>query len=309
MYKEIIVTTTSENADLVADGFFAIGVSGVKIIDPRDVQDVIKSGMHWDYIDDGLLNPTNKDAKVSAFVSQEECSAKIEELKAYLKEVYGLDAEELKIVDSDYEDGDWLNEWKKFYKPIPVGKFVVVPEWEHYDNPEGLTPILIDPSMAFGTGEHESTRLCLSLLSDIDLDGKDVIDVGTGSGILGIGAAKKGAASVYMCDIDSLSVKSAAENAERNGVRHLVTIENADLLQKTDRKGDVVLANLTADILIRLSEGLSVACRKGTVLICSGIIHSRKQEVIDAFVKQGFRLTAAPSMGEWDALQMEYYGA
>ena len=143
-------------------------------------------------------------------------------------------------------------------------------------------------------------------MSGVDFHGKDVIDVGTGSGILGVAAALDGAKSCYMCDIDSVAVKAATENAALNEVDGFVVIENADLLTKENKKGDVVLANLTAGILVRLSKDLSDHIVKGGILICSGIIHERKQEVIDAFPRAGFILCEEVVMGEWDALKFTY---
>lgn len=302
MYKEIIVDTTQEGVDFVADAFFFMGAGGVKIIDPNDVNELIKSGVNWDYIDDKLLNQFDAPVKVSAFVSEEDCQGKIAALKEILKEISGVDFGTLDISVVDYVDGDWLTEWKKYYKPIDLGKFVVVPEWIDYSAKEGKIIIKIDPSMAFGTGEHESTKLCLQLLGEAEAQGKDVIDVGTGSGILGIGAAKAGAKSVYMCDIDSLSIKSARENAALNGVSNAVTIEESDLIKKEGLTGDVILANLTADILIRLSSGLDKHIRKNGIIICSGIIHSRKNEVIAAYQQKGYDVKEERMMGEWDAL-------
>lgn len=303
MYKEIIVDTTTEGADFIADAFFSIGVSGVKIIDPGDVNELIKSGRNWDYIDDKLLNIKDRVTKVSAFVSEEDLKKKIAELKENISYISGVELGTLEISVADYKDGDWLTEWKKYYKPIEIGKFAVVPEWIDYDNKDGRTVIKIDPSMAFGTGEHESTKLCLSLLSEIDISGKNVADVGTGSGILGIGAAKAGAAYVYMSDIDSLSIKSAKENAALNSVTDIVGIEEGDLIKK-EIAADVVLANLTADILIRLAGSIGNKIKRGGALICSGIIHKRKQEVIDAFLNEDFTLAKHAEMGEWDALML-----
>ena len=178
-----------------------------------------------------------------------------------------------------------------------------MPEWIDYPKKDNRIKILIDPGMAFGTGEHESTKMCLKLMSEVDFTDKDVIDVGTGSGILGVAAILSGAKSAYMCDIDSVAVKAAEENAKLNGVKDIVDIELADLLTKQDKRGDIVLANLTAGILIRLSSDLMNHMKDNGILICSGIIHERKQEVIDSFVKNGFKLEKELIMGEWNALQ------
>jgi|AGTN01.1.fsa_nt_gi ribosomal protein L11 methyltransferase len=275
-YKEIIVYTNSDSVDILSDAFFHIGVNGVKIDDPGEIAEFLKGGGSWDYIDEKLLKGGGE-VKVSGFVTAEECEEKIGEIKNYLLEEYGIAPESLKISAIESEEVNWLEEWKKYYSPIEIGAFAVVPAWIDYKTDKIV--VKIDPSTAFGSGEHESTKLCLKFLSGINLKNKTVLDVGCGSGILGIAAAKSGAKRVYMCDLDGLAVKSARENAALNGVSDEVMIEEADLLSKTGLEGDVILANLTADILIRLSKFLPEKCSPSAVLICSGIIHSRKKRL------------------------------
>ncbi len=305
MYKEIIIETTSEGEDFVSDAFFSVGVSGVKIIDPNDIKELYTNGINWDYIDDNLLENKEDKVLVSGFVSEEDVDRKVKDVLADLKDINYVDMGSLKVSIVDYVDEDWMTEWKKHYKPIEIGDFAVVPEWIEYANEDNKLVIKIDPSMAFGTGEHESTKMCLALMSKIEIANKFVIDVGTGSGILGIGAIKKGAKRVYMCDIDSLSIKSARENSELNGVLSQVEIEESDLCSKTDAVAEVLLANLTAEILLRLAEDLPTHLEIGGYMVCSGIIHARKQAVIDEFTAQGMSLVEAIEMGEWDALLLK----
>lgn len=298
-WYEIIVSTTSEGTELIADAFFSIGcLGGVKIIDKNDVLDIIKNQQMWDYIDENLLKKSET-AFVSGFVSEEEKDQKIKELTDF------LDARELNYCEINtmlIDDESWYESWKRYYKPIVAGKYVIVPKWLNYSDDDSLIKVLMDPGMAFGTGEHESTKMCLMLLSELDVKGKSVIDVGTGSGILGIAAIKSGASSCYMCDIDCVAVKAAKENASLNGVENNVVIELNDLLSDKTKTADVVLANLTADILTRLSDGLKDHINNQGKLICSGIIHSRKEEVIATYKKAGFTLEKEVTMGEWNAL-------
>lgn len=302
-WYEIVVNTTTEGTELVADAFFSIGLTGgVKIIDKNDILDIIKNNKMWDYIDENLLK-ANETVKVSGFVSKEELENKTTELIKVL-DFYQVSYGEITHIEID--DVDWYDNWKRYYKAIDADRYVIVPKWINYENKENKTVILMDPGMAFGTGEHESTRLCLKLMSNIDFAGKNVIDVGTGSGILGIGAILSGAKSCYMCDIDSIAVKAAKENSALNKVDGKVDIELADLLTKSDKKADVVLANLTANILLILSADLSRYMRKGGILICSGIIHIRKEEVIKAFTNAGFTLCEEIAMGEWDGLKFAF---
>lgn len=303
MYREIIVETTHEGADFVSDAFFALGVTGVTVKDPQDVKDVLSSTSNWDYVDESVT--ANPDAKVyvSGFVSAEETEHKIAEMNTALEEWEGVvDLGTRKITVREYHDVNWLEEWKKYYRPIVAGRFTVVPEWLSTDGYEDSVVIRIDPSMAFGTGEHESTRLCLTLLGELEVEGKRVIDVGTGSGILGIGAAKLNAKEIFMCDIDSLSIASAKENATLNGVLDKVEIKVSDLTEQANGEYDIALANLTADILLRLAGDLPRVLVKGGKLICSGIIHSRKEDVKAGLNAVGLKIVREIAMGEWDAL-------
>lgn len=300
-WYEISVNTTSEGTELIADAFFSIGcVGGVKIIDKNDVTDALNSQVMWDYVDEEVFKNAEI-SKVSGYVSKNELNEKLKEFKTYCDNMnypYG----EINVYEVD--DESWYDSWKKYYKPIEIGRYVIVPKWINYTNGD-LIKILIDPGMAFGTGEHESTKMCLELMSDENFNCKDVIDVGTGSGILGIAAEKSGCKSCYMCDIDSVAVKAAQENAKLNGVYDKVEIELADLLEHKEKTADIVLANLTAGILERLSGDLINHINAHGCLICSGIIHERKKDVIDAFVKAGFTLKKEISMGEWNALKFE----
>lgn len=302
-WYEIIVNTTSEGTELIADAFFSIGCAGgVKIIDKKDITDVMNSQVLWDYIDEELLQQSEV-AKVSGFVSEDELKTKLDELKNYIKE-YNYPSGEINIAEID--DESWYDSWKRYYSPIEIGNYVIVPKWINYKNDKNLIKILIDPGMAFGTGEHESTKLCLSLMSELNFKNKGVIDVGTGSGILGIGATLSGAKSCYMCDIDSIAIKATQENVELNKIGDKVTIELADLLTKENKKADIVLANLTAGILQRLSVDLPKYIKDEGILICSGIIHERKNEVINAFVNAGFTLLKEISMGDWNGLKFQF---
>lgn len=299
-WYEITVNTTSEGTELIADAFFSIGcLGGVKIIDKKDIIDILNSNLMWDYIDEDIFQKADI-AKVSGFVSEDEFRAKFEEFKKFVENKNYPIGE---ITVNEVDDDSWYDSWKKYYSPIDIGRYTIVPEWIDYPKQDNRIKILIDPGMAFGTGEHESTKMCLKLMSEIDFSDKDVIDVGTGSGILGVAAILSGAKSAYLCDIDSVAVKAAEENAKLNGVHDVAEIELADLLTKQNKKGDLILANLTAGILIRLSSDLINHIKDNGILICSGIIHERKQDVIDSFIKHGFKLEKELIMGEWDALQ------
>lgn len=306
MYKEITVTTTAEYADFVADAFWSLGASGVSISDPGDLNEVLNSSTNWDYVDDSLTVADDA-VRVTGFVEGNNIEDTVSKLKDLLSLILGDDSDEMRIDVKDVEEADWENDWKSYYTPVEAGRFVVLPEWL---DTEGYAKevIRINPATAFGTGAHESTQLCLILMSELDFCGKYVLDVGTGSGILGIAASKSGAEEVYMTDIDPEAVRAAYENAELNGITKGVTAACTDLVKDLDVRADIVTANLTADILIRLSKDVSAHIKEGGILVCSGIIDSRKEDVIEVYEKLGFVLSRAENLGEWWGLEFTVGG-
>ena len=312
---EITVNTTHDTADIVADIFFNMGCQGVSIADKKDILDIMNradGAVFWDYIDEEILKKATDIVKVTSFFLQEEYESRRKELSDALDDLKANSGAEfcgsLEITAREIDDADWENNWKKYYKPITAGGIQIIPEWLKGKKQEGKTVIYLDPGMAFGTGEHETTKMCLMLMQDIPLAGKTVYDIGTGSGILGIAAAKLGA-YVIMSDIDPTSVLTAKQNAEKNGVKDKVNILRADLTKDgafKDGGADVAFANITADILIRLSGGIKNSLKKNGVLILSGIINEKKQAVIDKYLEAGFKVLEEKTEGGWIALRLLY---
>lgn len=303
-WYEISVTTTHEAADLVADLFFDLGGEGVSIRDKSDVEELYRSSVIWDYIDKKALDGYDDRVYVKFMVPESELKTKLKEVEeglAVLKSRSPFPVGAAEIIANPVDDADWRNEWKKYYKPIVTKSVTVVPKWINYPKAEGEKLLYINPGMAFGTGEHETTHMCLDLLAECSPKGKTVIDVGTGSGILGIAAVLLGAERAYMCDIDADAVLTAKENAELNGVSEKCDVEVADLLTKTDFEADVVLANITADVLIKLSKDIKKYVKDNGYLVVSGIINERVAEVAMAFKAAGFMQINAVNMGEWNA--------
>ena len=207
----------------------------------------------------------------------------------------------LTFVDGD----DWIEIWRKHYRPIELGNVLICPAWIERKPKEGQVEIIIDSNMAFGTGEHETTSMVISLMQNYVKNAETVIDVGTGSGILGIAAAKLGAKKVVMTDIDYVAVKSAKHNCEINGVADKCEVDLNNLLDDKNITGDLVLANITADVLLILSESIPSHVKNGGVLIMSGIIKSRVNEVIDRYSAIDFELVQRKDEGEWIALVMK----
>lgn len=294
-YKTITVTTTHKDADLVSSAMFDVGAQGVSIIDKQDFLDLVKSDVIWDYVEENVLLQSD-DVKVSTITEiddktfEKRLSTRLFEMKADGGIEYG------EIVVGEIDAADYENEWKKYYKPIVTKNITVVPTWIKYEPKAGERVMKLDPGMAFGTGSHATTRMCLDLM---DVKGKSVIDVGCGSGILGIAACLNGAKSVYMCDIDDQAVRFSIENAKQNGVN--AEIEQADLIAG-DRKADFIFANITADILMRLSASIGKHLNEGGEILLSGIIDPRLDEVVKCYEDAGFKVVKHKNLDEWNAL-------
>lgn len=302
---EVTVATNTETSEIVADILYELGSNGVAIYDTEDVESMLKSDIIWDYIDEKLLKKSEI-VTVKGYYDTENISDILLELDSALEKLRNNSLSavgSLEVTTMEIDDQDWVNVWRKYYKPIHTGRIVVVPNWIKYEPKDSETPIFIDSGMAFGTGEHETTRLCLELLGELEVADKEVLDIGTGSGILGIAAAALGAKSVFMSDLDIVAVESAKKNLALNTVVSDVTIKQCDLLSETDISGDIVLANITADILIRLSKDIKEHMRPSGYLIISGIIHMRADDVRGAFLSSGLKLDTERVDGEWRAMR------
>ena len=293
-FQHITVKTTHDYADLVASAMFDAGAEGVEILDSEDLRELLRSDTVWDYVDENLLvaDPVVRVSAVTAIGNAGFSASLADELDALAERGAYIGEVESRVID----DEDWANEWKKYFKPIVTDSVTVVPTWIAYSPREGEKLLRLAPGMAFGTGEHATTRMCLELMCAA---GRSVIDVGCGSGILGIAAAITGAKSVYMCDIDPQAVKAARNNAELNGV--VCEIEQADLLA-TSRRAELILANLTADLLIRMAPSVREHLEEGGKLVVSGIIAERLDEVKDAFSRLGYKVEKEAAEGDWRAL-------
>ncbi|MDE7337510.1 MAG: 50S ribosomal protein L11 methyltransferase [Clostridia bacterium] len=305
-YYEVTVDTTSETSELVAEILTEAGSAGIGIYDKNDLADLADSGIVWDYMEEHLIENDGK-AQVKGYFEEKDFVKTREDIDSrleFLKQNCPFDYGPLTVTVKTVDDCDWLESWKQYYKPIKAGRVTIVPEWIEYEPVDGEYVVKIDPGMAFGTGEHESTKMCLDLLQSLGMEGKSVIDVGTGSGILALAAAKLGADSVEAYDIDDNAVKSAGENCALNGLQDKITVGNANLLDKTAGKFDVVLANITADVLITLAESLGNYMKKDGVVIISGIILKRENDVRAAFENAGFIVLERVNMGEWVAFRL-----
>ncbi len=310
-YIELTVRTTTEASEIVADIMWNYTDFGVTICDVNDIIALQKGGdgLYWDYIDENALN-VGEAALVKCYLEKDTA---METAKNILSDIFqaeenaqgaipfGTKEDSKREVDGD----DWIDVWKKHFRPIHLGKIVVVPEWIEYQPKNGEKIVLLDSNMAFGTGEHETTSSCVELIQENLTPDCVCIDVGCGSGILGISALKLGAKKAYLTDIDPIAVTSATHNAEKNGVADRAVVAHSNLLDDTDIVADVMFANITGEILVMLAPSMPKNLKKGGTLILSGIIESRLQAVVTAYEHMGMTLEKQVRKGEWFALVMK----
>ena len=264
----------------------------------EDFSDFSLNGMYGELVDESILNADKEIVKVSLFVPEERSLAEYRDFIESRLASLGIKGE---ISADGVNEDDWAESWKQYYKPVPLGKVTIVPAWESYDARDGEVVIRMDPGMAFGTGTHETTRLVIRLMQDEIHGGERVLDVGTGSGILSICASKLGAASCNAYDIDPVAVKVARENAEADGCTN-ITVGVSDLLRGVDLSGgkyDFCVANIVADIIIRMLPDIKDYLKAGSPLILSGIIGERADEVREAVIKCGFTVEKEITENDW----------
>lgn len=305
-FIEFTVHTTTEGSELIADIFWNYTNYGVTVCDYNDIV-ALQSDKRtfWDYMDDDVARPSG-DVLVKCFlpldIADENIRSIIGDIEA-LKERSAFPLGTLETARREVDGDDWIDIWKKHFRPLHIGERVVVcPEWIEYAPKEGEAVVRLDSNMAFGTGEHETTAMCLELLQQYLHPGDAVVDVGCGSGILGIAALLMGAGFAYMTDIDYVAVQSAAHNAALNGVDGRAKIALSDLLEDADVRGQVMTANITADILCRLAGSIPKNLCPGGALILSGIIAPKLAQVIAAYEGVGLHLVKQLQRGEWYAL-------
>ena len=304
-YAELIVHTTTAGSDAVSDVLMEAGASGTMIEDRADIPDPSKPHGVWEIIDPKLLDSMPEDVLVHAwFEENPSLPSLIENISSGLSLLHDTvdNAGSLRVETRSVNDKSWADVWKKYFKPFYAGEHLVVkPTWEPFDPAPGDKVIEIDPGMAFGSGTHETTGMCLSILEENIRGGEEIIDVGTGSGILAIGAALLGAGHVLAVDIDPDAVKVAAENVANNHVQDVVTVQQGNLLEKVDAVCDICVANIISDVIISFAAPLMSHIRPGGLFICSGIVSQRGDEVAQALLSAGYEILQKYTRGEWTA--------
>lgn len=307
IWTEITIKTTTEAVEAITNILFENGAEGAMIDDPKDFNFEKTHEYDWDYVEEDILEENRKDdsVKIKTYVDEKinimEFISIIQE-KINLLPNYGLDIGEGKVYSESVDEQDWANNWKKYYKPTRIGeKIIIKPEWEDYSANSDDILIEMNPGMAFGTGNHETTSMCVVNLEKFVKDDSTVFDIGCGSGILGITAAKLGAKKVIGIDIDKIAVDVAKENIEKNNVSSIMSAVEGNLADDIDKniKADVLVANIMADIVILLSKDVKNFLAKGGIFISSGIILDKIDEVSKALEANGFEVIEVQKKGEW----------
>ena len=287
---EISIQTSHEAVELIAEIFRDLGASGVVIEDPELVNDYITSGK-WDYTDIPIAKETEVVVEKAYLPVNGELEGRIQTLQQEIKalESRGVNTAPAVLTTAELQDEDWSDTWKQYFHTEKPGERVVIkPTWEEYEPQDDEVVIELDPGAAFGTGTHATTSMCIRQLEKLVKPGMTVFDVGTGSGILSIISAKLAATNIQAVDYDDSVLKIVEENLEQNNVQDIISVAQSDLMQNVHGKAELVIANIIADIIIRLFDQLDEHLEQGGTLLTSGIIEDRIEEVLAAAEKHGY---------------------
>lgn len=303
IWIEVRTSVKPQAVDAVTEIYYEFGANGVSIEEPIQVQSPQKN-LYWDYIDEKAIDK-NAESKVIAYYPsiEENIEQKIEEIKKRIQNLsdFGLEIGTGQIEVNSLDQEDWENSWKQYFKPLHVTeKIVIKPQWEEYDKKPDELVIEIDPGMAFGTGSHETTSMCIQALENNIKDGDAVLDIGTGSGILSIASALLGAKRAIGVDLDPVAVEVARENVILNNVGDSVEIFTGDLVSAVEGKYEIVVANIIAEaILILLDSDVKSFVKGEGLFICSGIISEKEEIVLQKLQEKGFEVQHIARQGEW----------
>ena len=307
---EVKVKTTTEAVETVSSILYDVGVGGLVIEDPNDIIMKTQNEEDWDYIDPSLVENVFEGVIVKGyFPESEDLIDKIDLIKQNIEKIpqYNLDKGLGEVTTSEVFEEDWAHGWKKYYKPKKIGKNIVIkPSWEEYNGNNNDIIIELDPGMAFGTGTHETTIMCLEQLEKYTKSSDVVFDVGCGTGILAIGAAKLGANKVIGVDLDEVSVKVSKENVMTNNVGDRVEIRHGNLLDVVNEKSNIIVANIIAEVIAGFSKDVVNFLKNDGIFIASGIILDRIEMVKKALEEAGLTVVDTIKMGEWACIVSKY---
>ncbi len=317
-WKEVSIFTTAEGIEPLCGSLYKIGINGMEIEDKDDFEDFLENNkQYWDYVDEELRKKMSGESRVKIYVTADENGALLlDNVRAELERIKNFDKEhkfgDLRIATQTLKEEDWENNWKQYFKPIYVGdRLVIKPEWETVKNCDGKIVFNIDPGMTFGSGQHETTRLCVETLDKTVKKGDRVLDLGCGSGILSIISIMLGAENARAVDIDPNCKKIAMQNAALNNIYedrysvyagNILTDENFKDETEKDGPFDIVVANIVADVIIPMSKDVHRYIKKGGTFIASGIIEPRMEEVRAAIEENGFEISEIKKENDWYAI-------
>jgi ribosomal protein L11 methyltransferase len=304
---EVQIKTTLEAEDAIAELFYEAGAKGVVIESAQNLM-LVQDDPTVNYIDERLLAMDPDVSVIKGYFSEEsdvdECT---HQLFTGIKKLpgYGLDPGECEVSITELEEEDWANSWKNYYKPTKIGKNIVIkPTWEPYEPQEGDLVVNMDPGMAFGTGTHETTQLCVAAMEQTVQAGDVLFDIGCGTGILAIVGAELGCSRIVGIDIDPVAVKVARENVALNKVDDCIVIRQGDLVDALaeDEQADVIVANIMAEAIAGLTPRIAPYLKDGGIFISSGIINDRLEMVLGVLKDAGYIVENIANMGEWNSI-------
>ncbi len=297
-WTEVKINIDTKDVDKAGDIAQMVVPYGIYIEDYSDLEQAAWEIAHIDLIDEELLKKDRSRAAVHIYISPEENPA---EAVAFLSERYNAEGIKHEIDMSVCRNQDWENNWKEYFKPMPVGnKLLIRPVWEDDYDADGRAVLNIEPGLAFGSGGHDTTRLCLETLENHITPDTEILDIGCGSGILGIAGLLLGAKNATGVDIDALAVKTAKENGEMNDFTEpQFRVLEGNLTDRVTGKYDVVVANIVADIIVMFTENVGQFLKEDGIYITSGIIDTRENDVLAAFEKYGFEVVGRHESCGW----------
>ena len=321
---EVFVSTTKIGLEIVSGLLYQCGLTGLMIEDGSDFEEFLKNpNRQWDYVEEELVEQKQKQPTGITFFLRDNVygTEQLSDIKSALLSLKSKEKEfdlgTLEVTVKNIKEEDWSNNWKKYFKPFPIGdKMMIKPSWEELKEPTDKIVLKIDPAHIFGTGTHETTQLCIELIEKFVQKKDKVLDIGCGSGILSIASLLLGAEGADAVDIDPNAIAVAYENADRNDIdrgRYHVTAGNIledENLHKTysGKQYDVVEANIVADIIMALSKQVPQYIKKGGIFISSGIIKQRLEEVYQALKENGFVVLDTKYKKDWVAIVSRYDG-
>ncbi|TDL34494.1 50S ribosomal protein L11 methyltransferase [Jeotgalibacillus sp. S-D1] len=305
-WSEISIHTTNEAIEPISNILHEAGASGVVIEDPKELtkERIDKFGEIYqldpdDYPDTGVI--------VKAYISVNSFLGEtVDGIKQAISNLvtFDIDIGKNKVEISEVNEEEWATAWKKYYNPVKISStFTIVPTWEDY-TPVSSDELIIelDPGMAFGTGTHPTTVMCIQALERTVKEGDRVIDVGTGSGVLSIASALLKAGQIRALDLDDVAVTAARQNIELNGVSNQVSVQQGNLLNEQTEQAEVIVANILAEVIMLFVDDAYKLVKPGGTFITSGIIQQKKQLVKEGLISSGFEIEEVVTMEDWVAI-------